>query len=304
MVSILANVAAPIVLNVTGNMAAIAGIIPIEAIVLWLWWTRWCKVTISLLKVLLVVALLNILTSIVGIPFLWNQFMSSSVGLAIMSLPFFAGATIVAEAIAFQSGFKNEARDQRPSRRQIWGSVIVANLLSYIFLFTLMVPAALETDWFSRVTPSQMRQEIRQQQTLIIYLQQEHYLQHQAFAGRLSDMADIPDINWSHQPTLNDWQREGRYELSDRTLRSDLVETEMIVSRDRVDVTSTFRRGSGSSLSTGVLFATENGQLFGGYCQLERDYWSEPPPDPSEIQLVGNEIQCPPMARLQWVSRE
>lgn len=304
MVNVLANVAAPIVLNVTGNVAAIAGIIPIEVIVLWLWWTRWCKIRISLLKVLLIMAMLNVLTSIVGIPLLWSQFMSSSVGLAMLALPVFAGITIVAEAIALQSSFKYDPRNQRPSRRQIWFSVIVANLLSYIFLFNLMVPAALETDLFSHVTPSRLRQDIRHQQTLLIYLQQEYYLQHQTFAPRIEAIADIPDMNWSHQPTLNDWQREGRYEWSDRTIRSDFAETDMIVRGDRVDLTSTPRRGNGASLSAGVLFATEDGQLLGGYCQLMREHWSEPPPDPADIQRIGNEIQCPPTAQFQWVSRE
>ncbi|MFZ9736792.1 MAG: hypothetical protein ACO3EZ_02170 [Prochlorotrichaceae cyanobacterium] len=295
-------------MNITGNAAAIAGIIPIEAIVLWVWWTRWCKIQISLLRVFLMVTLLNILTSMGGIPFLWNQMMASHVPSALRALPIFAIGTIVAEVLQLHFDFQGEPRDQRPSRRQIWLSVMVANVLSYAFLFNLLIPTALKTDGLSRVSsPYWIQNEIRQQQTLLIDLQTKYYLQHQTFADRVGQVATIP-YTWDRQITLNERQQEGYYTFSDRILRSDLAETEMRRSLDRVDFVSTPRRGNGSSQFTGVLFATEAGQLFGGYCRLRPEHQSEPPPNPSEIQLIWNgrssEIQCPATAQFQWVSRE
>lgn len=68
---IIANIAAPFLLSKTGNIFIFLSIIPVEMLVIWICF-KLSKITISFSRLLIAVLLANAITSILGIPLIFN----------------------------------------------------------------------------------------------------------------------------------------------------------------------------------------------------------------------------------------
>jgi len=293
---IISNMAAPIVLNLTGNMTVVASIVPLEALLLWLWLNRGLKLRYGFLKILLLSLLMNLISGAIGVPFLWNLAMRSLVSIAACYLPFFFVLTIIIEVACIFQSFKPAIAHSKISYHII-ASVIIANIISYFLFFTVLVPIAFQSDRFSQVVSYPFHTTARKQQEVLIRLQQAYFAENQAFAQNLSELGSIPMDSWSE--ISSDLLPPNDHQISGQVLQHNLVATEMRVRGNRIDFISKLMRQpvdeNFSFQTTGVLWITDNNQeVVGGMCQLEYEHRSDPTPDPSQIYVQDNEVICPP----------
>jgi hypothetical protein len=225
------------------------------------------KITISFSRLFIAVLVANAITSILGIPLIFNSIIASSPGTAVVVLPISFILSFLIESAIYGIFFQ---RKQIPRSKIILASFL-SNLASYtIFFFALtgfnynkgdspfLTPNPKKVSWELRilVIPS------------YIHVQKEFYYNKNRFAS-----------NWEE---LNWGEKEAKY-LSFR----DLYDSQGDATKASLTATS---KGEDLKSYRFTIFVKDKDKFIQGICETDKPSMT-PPEMP---KLVNGKFQCPP----------
>lgn len=267
---LLANIAAPLILSTTGNVFIFLSIIPVEMLILGLFFNLVLKIEVSFPRLLIVVLVANIATSLIGIPLIYNQLISPSPIVIFLVLPISLLLSFYIESIIYIPFLRTR---YHLSRSKLLLASFWSNLASYtIFLFVLL-PLTLNSSWFSTANPARARFELRMSIPTYLHSQQSFYLENNRF-GSVKDLELIDLLE----------KREDKF-----------YRYKTQVDKRRATIAATAKLDNISSYIAAVFVVrdktkTSEPQLISGVCKT-----NEPARQPPEMpQLIKDNLQCPP----------
>jgi hypothetical protein len=267
---VIANIAAPLILSTTGNIFIFLSMIPVEMLILGIFFNLALKIEVSFPRLLIVVLVANIATSVIGIPLIYNPLIAPSPVVIFFVVAISLIFSFLMESIIYIPFLK---RRYHISILKILVASFWSNLASYtIFLFVLL-PVTLNSSWFSTANPARASFELRMSIPAYLRSQQGFYLENDRF-GSVKDLESIgfPDIKEN---------KFYRYETH--------------ADKRKATITATAKLDNISSyIATVVVLKdktkTAEPKLISGVCKTNKP--SRQPPEMP--QLIHDNFQCPP----------
>ncbi|MBE9127207.1 MULTISPECIES: type IV pilin-like G/H family protein [unclassified Coleofasciculus] len=279
-VPVLANVAAPQILTLTGNVLIVFSIIPVEFLVLWLLFHRFFKVQIGVPKLLLVTIVTNIATSIIGIPFAFNNSFASSPGTAFFVLPILFIFTWFIEGSLYSPLLKSKS--YRISKRQLRLGAFWSNLASYAIFVLVLLPVSTPFNLFWQPNPLRANWEVKLAIGNILSYQQVFYDETSKFASSFKELPDSPQaygfFNETQIPTDSQIENQFHYFKIDGDSEKATVKAAA--------------KAKNLNSYTGIVFVVKEKpepEFIRGICKTDQPS-TVPPTSP---QLKDGKIQCP-----------
>ncbi len=264
----IANIAAPFILSVTGNIFIFLSIIPVEMIVIWLFFYWVSKIKIAFPRLLIAVLSANTVTSILGIPLVYNIFISGSPIVILLVLPISFVLSFLIESIIYNSLLK---KTYQISRLRILISSFLSNLSSYTIFALVLLPTTLNSSWLTTANPSRARFDTRMFIPNYLSVQKHFYEDNNHFADTFAELG------------------------YSGTKDTSLYRFELQAEKKKVSITATAKVKNIRSYRGTVFVVKEKSQssppqFVSGVCQT-----NEPSITPPNIpQLVNGNLQCPP----------
>lgn len=288
--SILANAIVPIVLNFKGYIFLVFSIVPLEALVLWLFFNKAIAVKISIPRALLISTIANITSSLFG--FISLVIMPTLFWLIYTNWFFtiFIGGFIISIAIERQLYYSYFTdKFYIPQNYILLKAAFWVNLVSYVYLF---IAIASTTSSISQIgtsknllfhtRPSFAHQKARSFSYNIINSQMAFYRIHSQFSPTLRKLNEELDILQGSQHNL----------LDNNRVDAELYQYEMFAEMSRAVLISFPKQTAFSSFIYSV-FVDVNGEkteFIQGRCRSDL-----PAITSTETPiLVDGKIQCPP----------
>ncbi|MEQ8998499.1 MAG: type IV pilin-like G/H family protein [Coleofasciculus sp. B1-GNL1-01] len=278
---VLANIAAPKILNMTGNVAIIFSIIPVEALVIWSLFKFRSKVKLGIYKVLIMTLVANIATSIIGIPFAFNNMYTGSPGTAVFSLPIFFVFSCLIEWSLYISLFK--PKNSRNPEGNLFLATFLSNLASYAIFFFVLLPVSYPSNLLWQPNPERAHWEAKQVIPTILSYQYDFYGRNSQFASTFKELTGSTE---EHPFGFSKIQL-----MNDRTIENEFHQFKLSADLDKTTVKVTAKRETFKSYTAIIVVANEKSEndLLRGICQTDQP--SIVPPD--NPQLIEGKIQCP-----------
>jgi len=275
----LANVAVPRLLTLTGNVAIVFSIIPVETLVIWSLFKFTFKAKIGLPKVLIMTLVANIATSIIGFPFAFNSVYASRTGFSGLFLLFSLSWLI--EWVLYISLFKPK-NNRHPEGKLLLASFL-SNLASYAIFSFVLFPVSYQSNLFWQPNPERAHWESQQVIPVILRYQHGFYDENSRFASTFKELTgstEDPPFGFPKPQLINDRTIENKFHQF--TLSTDL---------DKTTVKVTAKREIFTSYTAIIWVANEKSEnnLVSGICQTDQPSII-PPANP---QLIESQIQCP-----------
>ncbi len=277
--TIFANIAAPTIVTRTGNIFAVLSIIPLECLVLWLLFHYFFKIKIGIPRLLITVIVANIITSIIGVPFAFNNSFANSAGSAIMILPLLFAFTWFIEGIIYLPLLKS--KNNKPSKGKLRIASLLANLASYTLFLFVLLPVSSKVDSFTQLNPKRAEREVKMALFSTLGYQKEFYANNSQFAKNFEELPGSPQPyvpDKSFVPTEN--KLENKFHKF--AVNSD-SEKATITATAKVDYLNSY---------TGIIFVVKDGEkseFITGICKTDQP--STIPPQ--SVQLKDEQINCP-----------
>jgi len=278
---VLANIAAPQILNMTGNVAIIFSIIPVEALVILSLFKFRSKVKFGIYKVIIMTLFANIATSIIGIPFAFNNMYAGSPGTAVFSLPFFFLFSCLIEWSLYISLFK--PKNSRNPEGKLFLATFLSNLASYAIFFFVLLPVSYPSNLFWQPNPERAHWEAQQVIPAILNYQHDFYSRKSQFASTFKELTGSTE---NYPFGLSKTQL-----MNDHTIENKFHKFKLSADLDQITVKVTAKRETFKSYTAIIVVANEKSEndLARGICQTDQP--SIVPPD--NLQLIEGQIQCP-----------
>ena len=263
---LLANVAAPLILSTTGNVFIFLSLIPVEMLILGIFFNLALKKEVSFPRLLIVVLVANIATSIIGIPLIYNPLITPSPVVIFLVLPISLLLSFLIESIIYIPFLKTR---YHISKLKLLAASFWSNLASYtIFLFVLL-PVTFNSNWFSTANPARASFELRMSIPTYLRSQQGFYLENYRFGS-------IKELGLFLEKKQNKFYR---YDTQ--------------IDQMKASITATAKLDNISSYIAAVFVIknqtkTSEPQLVSGVCKT-----NEPSKQPPEMpQLINDNFQC------------
>lgn len=276
---LIANIAAPLILSTTGNVFIFLSIIPVEMLILGLFFNLVLNIGVSFPRLLIVVLVANIATSILGIPLIYNPLIAPSPVVTFLVLPISLLLSFLIESIIYIPFLKTR---YHLSKLKLLAASFWSNLASYtIFLFVLL-PVTLNSSWFSTANPARASFELRMSIPTYLRVQQDFYLENDRFAS----VKDLEPIDFIHIKE----NKFHRYETQG--------------DQRKATITATAKLNNISSYIAAVFVVknktkTADPQFISGVCKT-----NNPSRQPPEMpQLINDNLQCPPNSSKELLNR-
>jgi hypothetical protein len=267
---LIANIAAPLILSTTGNVFIFLSMIPVEMLILGLFFNLVLNIGVSFPRLLIVVLVANIATSIIGIPLIYNPLIAPSPVVIFLVLPISWLLSFLIESIIYIPFLKTR---YHLSKIKLLAASFWSNLASYtIFLFVLL-PVTLNSSWFSTANPARANFDLRMSIPAYLGLQQDFYLENDRFGS-------VKDLKSRGFPEKRE-DKFYRYETQ--------------ADKRKATITAKAKLDNISSYIAAVFVLrdktkTSEPQLVSGVCKT-----NEPSREPPEMpQLINDNFQCPP----------
>jgi len=278
---VLANIAAPKILTMTGNVAIIFSIIPVEALVIWLVFDLIFKIKLRVPKLLIMTLVANVATSILGIPFAFNSMYAGSPGTAFFGLPIFFVLSWLIEWVLYISLFK--PKNSRHSEGKLLLSSFLSNLASYAIFIFILLPTSYPSNLFWQPNPERAHWEAKQIIPIIFSYQYDFYGKNSQFASTFQELTgSTEDHRFGFpKPQL----------INDRTIENEFHQFTLSADPDKTTVKVTAKRETFKSYTAIIWVANEKSEhdWVPGICQTDQPSII-PPANP---QLLESKIQCP-----------
>lgn len=267
---LIANVAAPLILSTTGNVFIFLSMIPVEMLILGLFFNLALKTGVSFSRLLIVVLVANIATSIIGIPLIYNPLIAPSPVVTFLVLPISLLLSFLIESMIYTPFLKTR---YHLSKLKLMVASFWSNLASYtIFLFVLL-PVTLNSSWFSTANPARASFELRMSIPAYLGVQRGFYLENDRF-GSVKDLESIGFLQKKEDEFY-------RYETQ--------------ADKRKATITATAKIDKISSYIATVFVVrdktkTSEPKLIRGICKTNKPSM-QPPEMP---QLINDNLQCPP----------
>lgn len=265
---VIANIAAPLILSTTGNVFIFLSMIPVEILILGIFFNLALKKEVSFPRLLIIVLVANIATSILGIPLIYNPLIAPSPVVISIVLPISLLLSFFIESIIYIPFLKTR---YHISKLKLLAASFWSNLASYtIFLFVLL-PLTLNSNWFSTPNPARASFELRMSIPAYLRAQQGFYLENYRFGS-------IKELGLSLENNQNKFYR---YDTQ--------------IEKMKASITATAKLDNINSYLAAVFVVknqtkTSDPQLVSGVCKT-----NEPSRQPPEMpQLIKDNFQCPP----------
>lgn len=261
---ILANIAAPFLLSKTGNIFIALSIIPVEILVILLFF-KTSEISLNFSRLIIAVLVANTATSILGIPLIFNSIIASSPGTAVVVLPISFIVSFLIESAIYGIFFKTK---QIPRSKIILASFL-SNLASYtIFFFALTGFNYNNGDSpFFTPNPERVSWELRLVIPSYIHVQKEFYYNKNRFASNWEE------LNWGVK-------KEAKYLFHRYDSQGDATKASFTATSKREDLKS-YRV---------TIFVKDKDKFIEGICETDKP--SMTPPEMPKI--LKGEFQCPP----------
>ncbi|MDQ2098275.1 MAG: type IV pilin-like G/H family protein [Tychonema bourrellyi B0820] len=270
---IIANVAAPFVLSQTGSILLFVSIIPIEMFVLFLC-LKSSGIAITFPRLFIAVLVTNIATSILGIPLVFAQPISSLL-MEILSISFLLSFSI--ESIIY--GIILKAKNI--PRCKIVQFSSLSNLASYIIFYLALISTFGYNNYeslFLTPNPRMISSEVRRDIRSYISLQKSFYRDKNRLANNGQELAN----NYWQELKFGK-QKQNRYGFYRYDSQGDATKASFTATSKRKDFTS-YRA------TIFIVKDKDNYQFIQGICETDKPSMTAP-----EIpQLVNGKFQCPP----------
>jgi len=278
---VLANIAAPKILNMTGNIAIISSIIPVETLVVWSLLKFAFKAKIGLPKVLIMTLIANIVTSIIGIPFAFNSMYAGSPGTASFMLPGFFVLSWLIEWVLYISLFK--PKNSRHPEGKLLLATFLSNLASYAIFIFVLFPVSYPSNLFWQPNPERAHWETKQVIPMILRYQMNFYDENSQFASTFKELTgstEYHSFGFSKTKLIND-----------RTIENEFHKFTLSADPDKTTVKVTAKRETFTSYTAIIWVANEESEhdWVPGICQTDQPSII-PPANP---QLIEGKIKCP-----------
>lgn len=276
---LLANIAAPLILSTTGNVLIFLSMIPVEMLILGLFFNLVLKIGVSFPRLLIVVLVANIATSIIGIPLIYNPLIAPSPIVIFLVLPISLLLSFYIESIIYIPFLKTR---YHLSRLKLLAASFWSNLASYTIFFFVLLPVTLNSSWFSTANPARARFDLRMSIPIYLGVQQDFYLENNRF-GSVKDLESIRELE----------KRENQF-----------YRYETQADQRKATITATAKADNISSY-IGAVFVVKNKtktsepQLISGVCKTNKP--SRQPPEMP--QLINDNLQCPPNSSKESFKR-
>ena len=274
--SVLANAIAPLVLNAKGGLFILSSIIPLETLVLWLFFNKRLPFKISFLRVLFLSAISNIASGLFGflLPAWYSIFVMA---LSSIGFLFIVGliASVLIEWILYTGYFEHQPL---PRFAAIKASFL-ANLISYTCLLFLTVYPLNSSDLLVRTSPSYARQKAFSFSYKVLSLQEIFYHKNSQFSPTLQALELDPISN--------------QYVLGYDTVEDEYYDYQMSAKPTQC-LLRAFPKEETFSSFIFFLFVGENTQnkrnFIFGRCRSDRPAI----PPTGNPKIVNGSLQCPP----------
>lgn len=264
---LIANVAAPLILSTTGNVFIFLSMIPVEMLILGLFSNLVLNIGVNFPRLLIVVLVANIATSIIGIPLIYNPLIAPSPVVIFLVLPISFLLSFLIESIIYIPFLKTR---YHISKLKLLAASFWSNLASYTIFFFVLLPITLNSSWFSTANPARASFELRMSIPAYLRSQQGFYLENSRF-GSVKELGLILE---------NNPNKFYRYDT-----QADKI---------KASITATAKLDNISSYIAAVFVIidktkTSEPQLISGVCKT-----NEPSRQPPEMpQLINDNFQCP-----------
>ncbi len=279
-VTIFANVAAPTIVTRTGNIFAVLSIIPLECLVLWLLFHYLFKIKIGLARLLITVIIANIITSIIGVPFAFNNSFANSPLTAVMILPFLFAFTWFIEGIVYLPLLKS--KNSKPSKGKLRIASLLANLASYTLFLFVLLPVSSNVDSFTQLNPKRAEREAKATIFSTLGYQKEFYGKTKQFA---TNFKEFPQLPLSYAPSNKNLVQ------TKNSIENQFHQFKINTNSEKTTITAAGKADNLNSY-TGVVFVVEDKEepeFMTGICKTERAS-TIPPKSP---QFKDKQINCP-----------
>jgi|GEM_PF-2326306 Type IV pilin-like G and H, putative len=260
---ILANIAAPFLLSKTGNIFIALSIIPVEILVILLFF-KTSEITINFSRLFIAVLVANTATSILGIPLIFNSIIASSPGTALVVLPISFILSFLIESAIYGIFFQTK----HIPRGKIILASFLSNFASYtIFFFALTGFKSNGDSPFFTPNPERVSWELRLVIRNSIHVQKDLYRNKHRFASNWEELGltvKKEDKNLFH-----------RYDS-----QGDATKASFTATSKREDLKS-YRV---------TIFVKNKDKFIEGICETDKPSMT-PPEMP---KMVNGEFQCPP----------
>jgi hypothetical protein len=267
---VIANIAAPLILSTTGNVFIFLSMIPVEMLILGLFFNLVLNIGVSFPRLLIVVLVANIATSLIGIPLIYNPLIAPSPVVISLVLPISLLLSFLIESIIYIPFLRTR---YHISKLKLLEASLWSNLASYtIFLFVLL-PGTLNSSWFSTANPARASFELRMSIPAYLGVQRGFYLENDRF-GSVKDLESIGFLQKKEDKFY-------RYETQ--------------ADKRKATITATAKIDKISSYIATVFVVrdktkTSEPKLIRGICKTNKP--SRQPPEMP--QLINDNLQCPP----------
>ncbi|MEQ8539586.1 MAG: type IV pilin-like G/H family protein [Coleofasciculus sp. D1-CHI-01] len=278
---VLANIAVPRLLTLTGNVAIVFSIIPVEVLVIWSLFKFIFEAKLGLSKVLIMTVVANIATSIIGFPFAFNSVYANRSGLSgWLSLGLFLLSWLI-EWVLYIYLFK--PKNIRNPEAKLLLSAFLSNLASYAIFSFVLLPVSHPSNLFWQPNPERAHWETKHVIPIILGYQYGFYDENSRFASTFKELTGSAENYTFVFPKTQ--------LMNDRTIENEFHQFKLSADLDRTIVKITAKRETFKSYTAIIVVANEKSEndLARGICQTDQP--SIVPPD--NPQLIEGQIQCP-----------
>ncbi len=278
---VLANIAVPRLLTLTGNVAIVFSIIPVEVLVIWSLFKFIFEAKLGLSKVLIMTVVANIATSIIGFPFAFNSVYANRSGLSgWLSLGLFLLSWLI-EWVLYIYLFK--PKNIRNPEAKLLLSAFLSNLASYAIFSFVLFPVSYPSNLFWQPNPERAHWETKHVIPIILGYQYGFYDENSRFASTFKELTGSAENYTFVFPKTQ--------LINDRTIENEFHQFKLSADIDRTIVKVTAKRETFKSYTAIIVVANEKSEndLARGICQTDQP--SIVPPD--NPQLIEGQIQCP-----------
>ena len=278
---VLANIAVPRLLTLTGNVAIVFSIIPVEVLVIWSLFKFIFEAKLGLSKVLIMTVVANIATSIIGFPFAFNSVYANRSGLSgWLSLGLFLLSWLI-EWVLYIYLFK--PKNIRNPEAKLLLSAFLSNLASYAIFSFVLFPVSYPSNLFWQPNPERAHWETKHVIPAILNYQYNFYSSNSKFASTFKGLTGSTEHYTFVFPKTQ--------LINDRTIENEFHQFKLSADIDRTIVKVTAKRETFKSYTAIIVVANEKSEndLARGICQTDQP--SIVPPD--NLQLIEGQIQCP-----------
>jgi len=279
---LLANIAAPKILTMTGNIAIIFSIIPVEALVIWLVFDFRFKIKLGVPKLLIMTLVANMATSILGIPFAFNSVYTISPGTAFVTLPIFFVLSWLIEWRLYIPLIRD--KDHHSLKDKLFWAAFLSNLASYAIFIFILLPISYPSNLFWQPNPSRPPLEAKQVINSILSYQSRFYDENLQFASTFKELKGSTE----YYPFAFGYKTQL---INNRTIENEFHQFKLSADLDQTTVKVTAKRETFKSYTAIIVVANEKSEndFARGICQTDQPS-IVPPANP---QLIDGQIQCP-----------